>query len=1054
MAAASHSDDFYTRVLECAGFYRDGRPLAGSVWPSDDLQSAVQRSSASSFEQIDRAFKYQALLQPESRNGKIGVSDVFELSQSPCIYFKRWDADPQPAELTRRLLDWQQAVWNDGRAPMLWVVTPTHVRILNAYLRPREGRGRRDLRRVEIRCFQNLADGLEQLREIASREQIQSGRFWGRAEGRSIDRRQRVDRQLIKDLNAAAEQLRTQGLELSEAHRLLLRAIFASYLQARGWLPEDFLRESFGVTQFKETLTAPDTAQRMFDWLAETFNGDVFPHQLEAKYTPDQLSQLKFLLDGGDPQTGQRYLWPYEFDVVPVELLSSIYESFSHAVDPRAAEARSTHYTPINLVELTLNEVFDDELFGEELPTDAKVADLACGSAVFLVQALRRLVGRRVAAGEKLTRRLIHHTLYNQIFGVDVLGGAVHIAAVSLYLAALELDPSPGVGNAVRFKPLIYPDDEKRRRDRRFFNLFEANAFDIEGEFNRQGPFSRRQVSIVVGNPPWTRPAGPQSDRQEGETPETPLHVKYCRHRDIRLPYQDPPDQAFLWRAADFARPEARLGLILSARRFFSHHEDSVAAKRDLLLRFGPLVMINLGQLRLEHVFPTATHPGMIIVARNDSAKPAVDCTYAMVERFQTFKRHGTLEIGPELIKPLSVRRAAEDDNFLKIASWGSARDASLIDHLSQFPALETFLQGHGVGRPRQGFIRGKEEKRTRPVSRKIIGWPCLEAEGLSAFGITASGLPPLRDKRMEKPREAAIYQGPLFLFTLGLSETGLTSAICPNNLVYSQRYYGVPLPEDKPNHWAGYLNGIVNSSLATYFVFLTAAEWGVERDNVNGADLMRLPVPEMSSGRAPLIQRVLNVEGRLRARAQEGKSISENARRELDAAVFDLYALDARQRILVQDTLAITIDFQRELDRSRSLRKPEESHLAAYAENFLAVINEFLSLRNERKATAEIFDLPSECPLQAVRFAMVPRSSRARNLRIVARQELGPLLERIANNLPVQLAADVYTRRHVRFYGPGEVYLIKPAQIRFWTRSAGLNDADAVLAEHLGSVS
>jgi hypothetical protein len=31
---------------------------------------------------------------------------------------------------------------------------------------------------------------------------------------------------------------------------------------------------------------------------------------------------------------------------------------------------------------------------------------------------------------------------------------------------------------------------------------------------------------------------------------------------------------------------------------------------------------------------------------------------------------------------------------------------------------------------------------------------------------------------------------------------------------------------------------------------------------------------------------------------------------------------------------------------------------------------------------------------------------------------------------------------------------VVKPAQIRFWTRSAGLNDADAVLAEHFGTLS
>jgi hypothetical protein len=324
------------------------------------------------------------------------------------------------------------------------------------------------------------------------------------------------------------------------------------------------------------------------------------------------------------------------------------------------------------------------------LPKNAKVADLACGSGVFLVQSLRRLVARRIAAGERLTRRLIRDTLYNQIFGIDVLGGAVHIAAVSLYLAALELDSSPGVGNQIKFEPLIYPRDEKDRRARHFFNLYEADAFDTKADFNRQSPFAekeeQKQLSVVVGNPPWTRPAGAHSEEMEGETVETPLHVQYCRKRHIRLPNQDPPEQAFLWRAADFAAPDARLGFILSGRRFFSHNEDSLAAKRDLLLRFAPLVMINLGELHREHIFPTAQHPAMVVVARTRRAEPGVDCTYATVERSRIFEGHGVLEIGPELIKPLSVLRAAQDEDFLKIASWGNARDAALVSHLKQFP--------------------------------------------------------------------------------------------------------------------------------------------------------------------------------------------------------------------------------------------------------------------------------------------------------------------------------------------------------------------------------
>lgn len=1037
--------------MECAGFYRDGRPLSGSVWSAAELSPAVDTTGPRTFEYVDRLFKYKAVLQAEDRRGKIGVSDVFELSGSPCIYFKRWDADPTAAELTQQLIDWQRAAWNDGRAPMLWVVTPTEVRILNAYVRPSTGQGEPSLRRLEIRRFENLAEGLEKLRQIASREQIQSGRFWNREAGKSIDRRQRVDRQLIRDLNSAAEALREEGLNLVEAHRLLLRAIFASYLQARGWLPDDFLPGTFGVSQFKDALSDKETARKMFDWLAETFNGDVFPHRPEVDYSPDQLNKLKFLLEGGDPNTRQRYLWPYQFDVIPVELLSSIYESFSHALDPRAAEARSTHYTPINLVELTLDEVFDDELFGDVLPKDAKVVDLACGSGVFLVQALRRLIARRVATGDNLTRRLIRDALYNQVFGVDVLGGAVHIAAVSLYLAALELDPSPGVGNGIKFKPLIYPlDDEQARRERRFFNLYEAHTFNMAADFNRKAPFAQKQLSIVVGNPPWTRPAGARSERLEGEAAETPLHVEYCRSRGIQLPNQDPPDQAFFWRAADFASPEARLGLILSARRFFSHDPDSLVAKRDLLSRFTPAVMINLGELHREKVFPTAQHPAMIVVAHNRPSERGVDCTYATVERSYTFERHGVLEIGPESIRRVSVSRAAQDEDFLKIASWGSARDAALIRHLKQFPTLQDFFQRHGV-RARQGFTRGIED---RPIPEKIIGWPCLEGEPLRPFGMTTEGLALLLQGRMERPRKATVYYGPLLLFTLALSDTGLTSAICLDNLVYSQRYYGVSLTNHKPDGWPSYLNAIVNSSLATYFVFLTAAEWGVERDNVNGADFMRLPVPEISADDSPTVQQVVDVERELRALTLQGRTISKQRRRQLDTAVCDLYGLDVRQRILVEDMLGVTIDFQRQVDQSTSLRKPSADQLGAYAEQFISVINDFLSLRNERKTTAEIFDLPTNCPLQVVRFAMVPRSHRGRNVRIIDRQELEPLLQRIAGSLPMDIAPDVYTRRHVRFYAPGEVYLVKPAQVRFWTRSAGMNDADAVLAEHLGSIS
>ena len=89
---------------------------------------------------------------------------------------------------------------------------------------------------------------------------------------------------------------------------------------------------------------------------------------------------------------------------------------------PAEAAARGTHYTPVNVVDFLLTQVFDDGLFGSELCPEAKVLDLSCGSGVFLVESLRRLIAKRLAAGEKHTRDLVRDVLYNQVYGVDIEG--------------------------------------------------------------------------------------------------------------------------------------------------------------------------------------------------------------------------------------------------------------------------------------------------------------------------------------------------------------------------------------------------------------------------------------------------------------------------------------------------------------------------------------------------------------------------------------------------------------------------------------------------------
>ena len=476
MASKSATGVLYQRVMEETGFYRNGVPTPGVI-EAESLRNDNQ--------QLEKRIKYSAVIDPE----QINATAVFELSGSPCIYFTQLDqSDPDP----RKLANLHRLCWNHGLAPMLWVVTPTSVRLYNCYSAPTEDNPNSNL----IKIFKHTEAGLKQLNEHASRLQLESGEFWKWQNAKQIDRKKRVDRVLVEDLQASEKKLREQGLDSQVAHALLMRSIFVAYLQDRGILDVQFFRSRFSVDSFTDLLNDVSATRRLFEWLRVTFNGDMFPVSSEGSQNSYETSHLKIIksLVGGttDVETGQERLWRfYDFKVIPVELISSIYENFLYSEDSELAEQRSIYYTPVNLVDLVLDEVF------KKLESKAKVLDLACGSGLFLVESLRRLVVKRCLSGEVPSRRLVRDTLYNQIYGVDVEPQAVQIAAFSLYLTALELDQElehdKQISDDLKFQPLIGR------------NLFAEDAFAEDASFTQVEVFKERQFSAIVGNPPWTK---------------------------------------------------------------------------------------------------------------------------------------------------------------------------------------------------------------------------------------------------------------------------------------------------------------------------------------------------------------------------------------------------------------------------------------------------------------------------------------------------------------------------------------------------------------------
>ena len=219
---------------------------------------------------------------------------------------------------------------------------------------------------------------------------------------------------------------------------------------------------------------------------------------------------------------------------------------------------------------------------------------------------------------------------------------------------------------------------------------------------------------MVVGNPPWTRPKGPRSVSPSGEQ----LYLEYCRQRKpnpITLPFRDPPEQAFVWRSRDFARHGARIGMILEGKRFFSHEDQSLQAKRELLRSFEPKLLVNLAALHDQKLFPAAKQPAIVLVAANRQSDDRASFPFVSVEFSRPFRKHGILQVGPENVRRLSVSLATSNPIALKVASWGSARDmashrpanAGITTRLRSFLQSTAWRCTKGISRAEPNRTRG-----------------------------------------------------------------------------------------------------------------------------------------------------------------------------------------------------------------------------------------------------------------------------------------------------------------------------------------------------------
>lgn len=1064
------ASEVLAQLLDEAGFSQNGRYAPGLL----DHQAVMSSATA--------ALRYARLL-TDHVDGEIGstIDLVYEvpshqpdLPGSPAIYFKTL-RQPKPEQI----MELRRRIWNQGRAPTLWIVTPEAVRIYDGFARPEEGETDkahliRELKRINGR-FQHIAD--------FRRREFDTGAFWSSKYGKKIRRGERVDQAMLADLTRT-ERLLTSGepttdlvpLSSKVAHALLGRAIFVRYLVDREILDRNFFPDAYSYNSFSDLLTDRSATFSFFDWLGETFNGDLFPLTSEERAIVEQphLNLVRDFLSGADlsyyPDIVRPRLWPYDFQVIPVDLISSIYEMFAHSHDPKTAEALSIHYTRLPLVELLLS------LAMRGLDDRARVLDPACGSGVFLVEAFRRLAWLRSRRLDRdLRRDELHELLRNQIFGLDVDPGAVQVAAFSLYLTLLELDPDPQPPSALRFPPLLASNAATGQGP----NLYVQDFCNTEHAFNRAEPFAHKGFDLMVGNPPWTalKPASAPRD------PDNPLSgrqwsLEYCKRHNVP---DSKPDLAFILRSRDFANPATKIALVVCSRLLYQE-ADKRPDKRwlDTFLQFYSVdIFVNFTDFVGEKVLfggrSSTRLPASALCFRAVRPTEDQEVMYITPKWYPAVRQRAEITITPSDVHHIPQSVLSNYPFLWKSALRGTPRDFRLLvklqDQAAEYPTLKAALRQAGIVGPEQvsyGLTFGRNP--TKDASA-LIGTPFLDSGISTRYGVDVESLLPFDRPRIAQRSNSRALALPVLILFRSLQDYRARAALVESSadrsrLVTDHMYYGIScakLPR------LGYrLNALLNSKLVFYMLFMHSSALGWDRQLVEPVDWLqvRLPASVLNPDvdETETWQAVLGWERELRRLWQGRNALSIPSKQimasqqALDQAVYRLYGLSEQEITLVEDTVRYSIDgflLRHKLGSVTgslgAFALPDDGTLYEYASRMCKQLNAILRYADvELVPTIARFGEAS--PLRACRFTQTPQRPGRVDipLNVVRLDQVDDIVEELSQGLRAQVADNLYVQRDLRVYDRDTFWIIKLAEKRLWTETAALNDADMVLCEHM----
>ncbi|HMJ63773.1 MAG TPA: N-6 DNA methylase [Candidatus Binatia bacterium] len=628
-------------------------------------------------------------------------------------------------------------------------------------------------------------------------------------------------------------------------------------------------------------------------------------------------------------------------------MLSQVYESFSHRADPRTARDTSVHYTPRTIAGLMVGQAFA----AVKHKAAAQVLDPSCGAGIFLVLAFRRLVRERWQHDEDRPKTaVIQDILYKQLRGFDVSESALRLAALALYITAIEVNGTQRPPDALKF-PRNLRGEVLHRFGSEGEGANKSTTFTLGSLGPEVPPDFDGRFDIVIGNPPWTRlrenvdeddddkSSDDKTQTDELNTVFTEIGRRVLKARgfpDLAKRYHNPdknPDLPFLWRATEWGKRKDKdrgiIALAMPARLFGRTSGKGFEAWRAGLRSLEVTGLINGADLRWSSVWKDVKVPFCVFFARNSIPQPDHHFYYTTPLNEPKLNSEGRFVIDYETSQPLSSARVEKQPWLLKTLSFGTWLDVEVMEALTD-PGIKT-IQDRWAEWDAKGLRTGKGFDRSPTSPQKYVDFLAdlpvfvppddgfsIDYSPLKKYG-ELYGTNSKGQSCAHMPRRKELFSAPLVLVPQSPGEDNQAPRAYLSNqsLAFSQSYYGYSCaghPEAETLAALIYL--LAHSTLFAYFCLMTSRRSGFDRQTFNKEEFDSLPFPDVKELPATTKTRIRDL----------ARQLEQNAAKpwdDIDSFIFRLYGLNDDAVRVAKDTLFAAASYRKAgkaaLDRTMS---------------------------------------------------------------------------------------------------------------------------------------